>query len=353
MNAVLQRRSASMPAPLDALGRPLRDLRLSVIEACNFRCPYCMPDDRVPDDHGLDAASRLSFDEIETLVRGFVRLGVRKLRLTGGEPLLRKGLPELVARLAAIDGIDDLALTTNGSLLARHAQRLARRRAAADHGQPRCAGSAVVPRAVRRARRGRRRAGRASPRRRRPASRRSSSTAWSSAASTKTRCCRWSSTSAARPRAALHRVHGRGHLQRLAPRARGAVAPSCATASHARWPLRPLDPQLPRRGGGALRVRRRRRRSRLRQLGQRAVLRRLPPRPRVGRRQALHLPVRGARARRCGPRWQQRRGRRWPSASPRVWRAAPTATASCAASAGAVAQAGRDVPDGRLKLRDA
>jgi len=110
-----------MPPPRDALARPLRDLRLSVIDACNFRCPYCMPADRIADDHGLDAASRLSFDQIETLARGFAHLGVRKLRLTGGEPLLRKRLPDLVARLARIDGIDDLALTTNGSLLARHA----------------------------------------------------------------------------------------------------------------------------------------------------------------------------------------------------------------------------------------
>jgi cyclic pyranopterin phosphate synthase len=110
--------------PRDRLERPLRDLRLSVIEACNFRCPYCMPADRVPDDHGLDAGSRLSFDEIETLVRAFVRLGVRKLRLTGGEPLLRKRLPELVARLAGIAGLEDLALTTNGALLAAQAAAL-------------------------------------------------------------------------------------------------------------------------------------------------------------------------------------------------------------------------------------
>jgi cyclic pyranopterin phosphate synthase len=110
--------------PRDRLGRPLHDLRLSVIEACNFRCPYCMPADRIPDDHGFEASSRLSFDEIETLVRGFVRLGVSKLRITGGEPLLRKRLPELVSRLARIPGIEDLALTTNGSLLAQHAQAL-------------------------------------------------------------------------------------------------------------------------------------------------------------------------------------------------------------------------------------
>ncbi len=115
---------AAVPATADRLGRPLRDLRLSVIEACNFRCPYCMPADRIADDHGMDSASRLSFDEIERIARGFARVGVRKLRLTGGEPLLRKRLPELVARLAAIPGIEDLALTTNGSLLAAQAHAL-------------------------------------------------------------------------------------------------------------------------------------------------------------------------------------------------------------------------------------
>ena len=110
--------------PLDRLGRPLRDLRLSVIEACNFRCDYCMPADRVPEDYGFDAAGRLTFDQIETLVRAAARLGVTKLRLTGGEPLLRKGLPALVARLARVEGIEDLALTTNGALLAAQAAAL-------------------------------------------------------------------------------------------------------------------------------------------------------------------------------------------------------------------------------------
>jgi len=110
------------PVVRDRLARPLRDLRLSVIEACNFRCPYCMPAGHEAEH--FDDASRMDFDEIETLVRAFVRNGVSKLRLTGGEPLLRRNLPELVARLATIDGIDDLALTTNGSLLARHAQAL-------------------------------------------------------------------------------------------------------------------------------------------------------------------------------------------------------------------------------------
>jgi cyclic pyranopterin phosphate synthase len=112
--------------PRDRRGRPLRDLRISVIDRCNFRCPYCMPEDRYPRDDGfLDAAQRLSAAEIERLARAFVALGVDKLRLTGGEPLLRRDLPEIIARLATIDGVRDLALTTNGSLLAQRAAELA------------------------------------------------------------------------------------------------------------------------------------------------------------------------------------------------------------------------------------
>jgi cyclic pyranopterin phosphate synthase len=109
---------------MDLLGRPLRDLRVSVIETCNYRCPYCMPEGLTPEETALDRARRLSFDEIETAVRAFVALGVRKIRLTGGEPLLRKNLPDLVARLVGIPGVEDLALTTNGSLLAAQAQAL-------------------------------------------------------------------------------------------------------------------------------------------------------------------------------------------------------------------------------------
>ncbi len=116
---------AAFPAnPVDARGRLLRDLRVSVIETCNYRCPYCMPEGITPEESALDRSRRLSFDEIETAVRSFVKLGVRKVRLTGGEPLLRKNLPDLVARLAAIPGIEDLALTTNGSLLAAKALAL-------------------------------------------------------------------------------------------------------------------------------------------------------------------------------------------------------------------------------------
>ncbi len=122
MNAVPQRFPETMPR--DRRGRPLHDLRVSVIETCNFRCPYCMPEETHPDEPLLGAAQRLDFAQIERAVRAFVALGTRKVRLTGGEPLLRKDLPQLVRRLAAIEGIDDLALTTNGSLLARHASAL-------------------------------------------------------------------------------------------------------------------------------------------------------------------------------------------------------------------------------------
>ena len=112
-------------APPDALGRALADLRISVIDRCNFRCPYCMPEEAYPASHAfLRARERLDFDEIERIARVFVSLGVRKLRLTGGEPLLRRDLPVLVARLAAIDGAEDLALTTNGALLPRYAKAL-------------------------------------------------------------------------------------------------------------------------------------------------------------------------------------------------------------------------------------
>ena len=122
MNAITQ--TSIEAATLDLRGRPLHDLRVSVIETCNFRCPYCMPEETHPDTPLLGAAHRMDFAQIERAVRAFVGLGVRKVRLTGGEPLLRKDLPKLVERLAAIDGIEDLALTTNGSLLARHAQDL-------------------------------------------------------------------------------------------------------------------------------------------------------------------------------------------------------------------------------------
>jgi cyclic pyranopterin phosphate synthase len=113
----------------DGLGRPLRDLRISVTDRCNFRCSYCMPKDVFDRDYVfLPQTSLLSFEEITRLARVFVAHGVQKIRLTGGEPLLRKGLENLIAQLAGLrtpDGAPlDITLTTNGSVLARKAAAL-------------------------------------------------------------------------------------------------------------------------------------------------------------------------------------------------------------------------------------
>jgi cyclic pyranopterin phosphate synthase len=114
------------PTVLDALDRPLRDLRVSVTDRCNFRCGYCMPREVYGRDHAfLPRAEILDFEEIERVVRASAALGTRKVRLTGGEPLVRRGLEQLVAMLAAVPGLDDLTLTTNGSLLAGKAEALA------------------------------------------------------------------------------------------------------------------------------------------------------------------------------------------------------------------------------------
>lgn len=108
--------------PLDSLGRPLHDLRISVMDRCNFRCPYCMPKAQYHEHYQfLNSHERLSFEEILRLARLFATLGVRKIRLTGGEPLLRANLADLIGDLTLISGIDDIALTTNGVLLAQHA----------------------------------------------------------------------------------------------------------------------------------------------------------------------------------------------------------------------------------------
>ena len=113
------------PGVRDRLDRPMRDLRISVMDRCNFRCPYCMPKETFHERYRfLRSAERLTFEEIARLARLAVSLGVRKLRLTGGEPLLRTGLADLVAELSAIEGVEDLALTTNGVLLAQHASEL-------------------------------------------------------------------------------------------------------------------------------------------------------------------------------------------------------------------------------------
>jgi GTP 3',8-cyclase len=109
----------------DTFGRPLRDLRLSVTDRCNFRCPYCMPRERFHEQYRfLKSSERLNFEELLRLTRLFIDQGVVKLRITGGEPLLRPGLVDLVGDLTSLAGIQDVALTTNGALLAQHAAAL-------------------------------------------------------------------------------------------------------------------------------------------------------------------------------------------------------------------------------------
>ncbi len=110
---------------LDKFDRPLKDLRISVTDRCNFRCSYCMPADIFGHDYVFMSRDEiLTFEEIARLARLFVRLGVTKIRLTGGEPLLRSELESLVRMLAEIDGIEDLALTTNAYSLETKAQSL-------------------------------------------------------------------------------------------------------------------------------------------------------------------------------------------------------------------------------------
>ncbi len=110
---------------LDTLQRPIRDLRISVTDKCNFRCPYCMPAEIFGEKYEfLPKAEILTFEEITRLARIFADLGVTKIRVTGGEPLLRRDLETLIAKLSQINGIQDLTLTTNGYLLADKAQSL-------------------------------------------------------------------------------------------------------------------------------------------------------------------------------------------------------------------------------------
>ena len=109
----------------DHLGRPLQDLRISVMDRCNFRCIYCMPEEKFHSGFNfLNSNERLSFDEIYRLTKLFCDLGIKKIRITGGEPLLRVNLSELIGDLSNIDKIEDIALTTNGVLLKKYAEEL-------------------------------------------------------------------------------------------------------------------------------------------------------------------------------------------------------------------------------------
>jgi cyclic pyranopterin phosphate synthase len=112
-------------APLDTMARPMHDLRISVMDRCNFRCPYCMPKEQFHEHYQfLKSQERLDFAEIVRLTRLFTQLGVKKVRLTGGEPLLRANLADLVGDLTSLDGVEDVALTTNGILLGKYAAEL-------------------------------------------------------------------------------------------------------------------------------------------------------------------------------------------------------------------------------------
>jgi len=109
----------------DTLNRPLRDLRISVTDRCNFRCPYCMPAEIFGDRYEfLPRADLLTFEEITRVVNIAVELGVTKVRITGGEPLVRQNIEELIGMIAAVDGVEDLAMTTNAYLLSGYAQKL-------------------------------------------------------------------------------------------------------------------------------------------------------------------------------------------------------------------------------------
>ncbi|OEL04126.1 GTP 3',8-cyclase MoaA [Staphylococcus casei] len=109
----------------DKLGRPIRDLRLSVTDRCNFRCDYCMPKEIFGDDFVfLPKDELLTFDEMARIAKVYTQLGVKKIRITGGEPLLRRDLYKLIYKLNEIDGVEDIGLTTNGLLLKKHGQNL-------------------------------------------------------------------------------------------------------------------------------------------------------------------------------------------------------------------------------------
>ncbi|MBI5973353.1 GTP 3',8-cyclase MoaA [Staphylococcus caledonicus] len=109
----------------DKLGRPIRDLRISVTDRCNFRCDYCMPKEIFGDDFVfLPKDELLTFDEMVRIAKVYAELGVKKLRITGGEPLLRRNLYQLIAELNKIEGIEDIGMTTNGLLLKKHGQNL-------------------------------------------------------------------------------------------------------------------------------------------------------------------------------------------------------------------------------------
>ena len=232
---------------LDTFGRPLETLRVSITDRCNFRCVYCMPKEVFGRDYAfLERNELLSFEEIERVVRVFAELGVRTVRITGGEPLVRRNVEHLVELLAAIPGLE-LALTTNGALLPQKAEALARAgldrvTVSLDSVDDRDVQGAERRRLPRRPRargdrRGRRRRAARQGERRRQAGR-------------ERRRDRRARRALPRhaARASLHRVHGRRKLERLAPRRRrprrrrsssGSARSGRSSRSHSRAPTTP------------------------------------------------------------------------------------------------------------------
>ena len=260
------------PMPRDTFSRPMHDLRISVMDRCNFRCPYCMPRETFHERYRfLGSHERLSFEEIVRLARLFVQLGVRKLRLTGGEPLLRTNLADLIGDLTAIPGVEDVALTTNGVLLARYAGGAQGGRPEARHRQPRqprsdavfarmsggFGGVAEVLDGIEHARRAE-----LTPIKINAVVQRgvNDHTALDLVE-------RFRGTGVDR---ALHRVHGRRQPQSLALGPRGALAGTCRRRSARAGRSSAAEAGLPRRGRRALRVRRRQRRGRIHLLGDRS-----------------------------------------------------------------------------------
>ena len=211
---------------VDLLGRPLRSLRVSVTDRCNLRCQYCMPEAEYT---WLPREDLLTFEEIRTLVRVFAGLGVDKVRLTGGEPLLRRNLHELVGLLAADGLLTDLALTTNGVLLAEQAQALRDAGLAAPHRQPRHPAprslhGADAPDDARQGRRG--------PGARGPDLRRAQDRHGRDARRQRRRDrAAGRVRDASRRRGALHRVHGRRRRHAVGRREGGGHAPRSSSAS--------------------------------------------------------------------------------------------------------------------------
>ncbi len=319
-----------MTEPLtDRLGRPLETLRVSITDRCNFRCVYCMPKEVFGRDYSfLDRAELLSFEEIARVVGVFAQLGVRTVRLTGGEPLVRRDVERLVAQLAAIPDLE-LALTTNGALLPQKAQALADAGLSrvtvsldsVDDAQFRALNDVDFP--VDRVLEG-------------------IDAAAAAGLPVKINAVVKRGVNDDGIVALAERFRGTGHVLRFIEymdvgHTNGWRLDDVVSADEivqrigARWPLEPVEAGQSRLHLPALALRGRRRRDRRHRLRHEAVLRRLLARAALGRGKPVHVPLRAARPRpaRSAPR-RRDRTRTWDRPSATSGRSAPTATPSSA-----------------------